>query len=39
MVQLAWLWLRHQPTSALSRWYKGKRSVEAVLPRGARRLL
>jgi transposase len=22
MVQLAWLWLQHQPTSALSRWFK-----------------
>lgn len=22
MVQLAWLWLRHQPDSALSRWYR-----------------
>ena len=21
MVELAWLWLRHQPDSALSRWY------------------
>ncbi len=21
MIQLAWLWLRHQPGSALSRWY------------------
>jgi transposase len=24
MVQLAWLWLRHQPTSALSLWFKGR---------------
>jgi transposase len=22
MIQLAWLWLRHQPTSALSLWFK-----------------
>ena len=22
MIQLAWLWLRHQPDSALSRWFK-----------------
>jgi transposase len=22
MIQLAWLWLRHQPDSALSRWYR-----------------
>ena len=21
MIQLAWLWLRHQPDSALSRWF------------------
>jgi transposase len=21
MIQLAWLWLRHQPQSALSRWF------------------
>jgi transposase len=21
MVQLAWLWLRHQPQSALARWF------------------
>ena len=21
MIQLAWLWLRHQPGSALSRWF------------------
>jgi transposase len=21
MIQLAWLWLRHQPVSALSRWF------------------
>ncbi|MDE3029951.1 MAG: IS110 family transposase, partial [Paracoccaceae bacterium] len=24
MIQLAWLWLRHQPTSALSLWYKAR---------------
>ena len=22
MIQLAWLWLRHQPESALSRWFR-----------------
>ena len=22
MIQLAWLWLRHQPTSALSVWFQ-----------------
>jgi transposase len=24
MVELAWQWLRHQPESALSRWYRGR---------------
>jgi transposase len=24
MVELAWLWLRHQPGSALSRWFHGR---------------
>jgi transposase len=24
MVQLAWLWLRHQPQSALAKWFKGR---------------
>jgi transposase len=24
MVQLAWLWLRHQPASALSQWFKAR---------------
>jgi transposase len=28
MVQLAWLWLRHQPTSALSRWFKERVKTE-----------
>ena len=22
MIQLAWLWIRHQPQSALTRWFK-----------------
>jgi transposase len=22
MIQVAWLWLRHQPDSALSRWFQ-----------------
>jgi len=44
MVQLAWLWLRHQPASALSRWFQArvangkggrKRSIVAL----ARKLL
>ena len=24
LVELAWLWLRHQPGSALSRWFHGR---------------
>jgi transposase len=32
MVQLAWLWLRHQPTSALSLWFNGR--VERAGGRG-----
>jgi transposase len=32
MVQLAWLWLRHQPTSALSLWFKAR--VERTGGRG-----
>jgi transposase len=24
MIQLAWLWLRHQPRSALTRWFKDR---------------
>jgi len=24
MIQLAWLWLRHQPDSALSRWFQDR---------------
>ena len=27
MVQLAWLWLRHQPQSALARWFKAAKSA------------
>ncbi len=23
MIELAWFWLRHQPDSALSRWFQG----------------
>jgi transposase len=29
MVQLAWLWLRHQPMSALSRWFHRRAEVNA----------
>jgi transposase len=24
MIQLAWLWLKHQPQSALTRWFKAQ---------------
>ncbi len=24
MVELAWLWVRHQPDSALSAWFRGR---------------
>lgn len=45
MIELAWLWLRHQPDSALSRWFcervgstKGRlRWITVVAP--ARKLL
>jgi transposase len=38
MVQLAWLWLRHQPQSALARWFKarsqhGRKSAIVALAR------
>ena len=45
MVQLAWLWLQHQPTSALSRWFKervkqnGGRGKKATIVALARKLL
>jgi transposase len=45
MIQLAWLWLRHQPDSALSRWFcervsrKGGRSRKAAITALARKLL
>ena len=32
MIQLAWLWLQHQPTSALSLWFKAR--VERAGGRG-----
>ncbi len=45
MIQLAWLWVRHQPTSALSRWFKarvkqnGGRGKKAAIVALARKLL
>jgi transposase len=45
MIQLAWLWLQHQPTSALSRWFKerveqnGGRGKKAAIVALARKLL
>jgi transposase len=33
LIQLAWLWLKHQPNSALSRWYRDRVAAE----RGRRR--
>jgi len=45
MIELAWLWLRHQPGSALSRWYQrrfgagGKRQRRIGIVALARKLL
>ncbi len=45
MIQLAWLWLRHQPTSAPSLWFKerverdGGRGRKTAIVALARRLL
>ena len=45
MIQLAWLWLRHQPTSSLSLWFKerirqnGGRGKKAAIVALARKLL
>ena len=45
MIQLAWLWLRHQPSSALSRWFheqveqKSGRVRKTVITALARKLL
>ena len=45
MIQLAWLWLRHQPGSALSRWFQervrrhGGRSRKTTIVALARKLL
>jgi transposase len=35
MIELAWLWLRHQPETALSRWFRervGEVRLEAAIP-------
>ncbi len=45
MIQLAWLWLRHQPHSALSRWFQdrvrasGSRQRKTTIVALARKLL
>ena len=45
MIELAWLWLRHQPDSALSRWYhdrvkrNGGRMKKIAIVALARKLL
>ncbi len=45
MIQLAWLWLRHQPASALACWfeqrvkYNGGRLKKATIVALARKLL
>ena len=45
MIQLAWLWLRHQPDSLLSRWFqervagKGRRIRKIMITALARKLL
>ena len=45
LVQLAWRWLRHQPESALSQWYRGRageargRMRQVLLVALARKLL
>jgi len=41
MIQLAWLWLRHQPQSALARWFqaRGQRDRKRAIVALARKLL
>jgi len=45
MIQLAWLWLRHQPTSALSVWFQqrvqsnGSKMRKTMIVALARKLL
>jgi transposase len=44
-IELAWLWLRHQPDSALSRWFRtrtanaGKRAKRVAIVALARKLI
>lgn len=30
LIQLAWLWLRHQPDSALAQWFRGVLNIMVV---------
>jgi transposase len=41
MIQLAWLWIRHQPQSALARWFKARsqRGRKSAIVALARKLL
>ena len=41
LVQLAWLWLRHQPQSALAQWFKAhsQRGRKSAIVALARKLL
>jgi transposase len=45
MIQLAWLWRKHQPNSALSRWFEarvgdqGRRRRKTMIVALARKLL
>ena len=45
LIQLSWLWLQHQPTSELSRWFKdrvlrnGVRTKKSAIVAMARKLL
>jgi transposase len=37
MIELAWTWLRYQPESALSRWFRERVGTQASLPPMLRR--
>ena len=39
LVQLAWLWLRHQPGSALARWFHAQAHRKVAIVALARKLL